>query len=46
MKWRHFVHNAKLEKIPLLFRSEIGIFDIYFKKLCEENFEDLQISTN
>ena len=36
----------KVWKKPLLFRSEIGIFDIFFKKLYEESFEDLQINSN
>ena len=27
-------------------RSEIGIFDIFFKRLHEEGFEDLQINSN
>ena len=29
----------KVWKKPLLFRSEIGIFDIFFKKLYEESFK-------
>ena len=43
------VHYAKAKNIkqnwkkPLLFRSEIGILKIFFKRLCEESFEDLQI---
>ena len=31
---------------PLLFRSEIGIFDICFKRLQKDSFEDLQINSN
>ena len=34
--------RQKLRKMPLLFRSKIGIFDIFFKRLYEESFEDLQ----
>ena len=26
--------------------SEIGIFDIFFKRLCKESFEDLRINSN
>ena len=33
-------------KKGLLFRSEIGIFDMFFKRLYEESFEDLQINSN
>ena len=44
LKWRPFEHNAKFEKKPLLLRFEKGIFDIFFKRLCEESFEDLQIA--
>ena len=46
LKLRPFKYKAKFEKSPLLFRSEIGIFDIFFKKLYEESFEDLQINSN
>ena len=46
LTWRPFEYKPKLEKRPLLFRSEIGIFDIYFKRLYEESFEDLQINSN
>ena len=42
LKRRPFEHNAKFEKRPLV-RSEIGIFDIFFKRLCKERFENLQI---
>ena len=30
----------------LLLTSKIGIFEIFFKKLCEESFEDLEINSN
>ena len=42
LKRRPFEYNAKFEKRPLV-RSEIGIFDIFFKRLCKERFENLQI---
>ena len=35
-----------LKKRLLLFWSEIGIFDILFKRLHEETLEDLQINSN
>ena len=28
------------------FRSKIGIFDIFFKRLCKESFEDLEFNSN
>ena len=31
LKWRPFQYKAKFEKSPLLLRSEMGIFDIFFK---------------
>ena len=46
LKWRPFEYRAKLEKRPLLFRSEIGILDIFFKRLCEEICEDSQDHSN
>ena len=46
LKWRPFEYKAKFEKRPLLFRSEVGIFDIFFKRVYEEIFEDLQIKSN
>ena len=46
LQWRPFKHKAKFENRPLLFRSEIGIFDIFFKRLNKESFEDLQINSN
>ena len=38
------IYKAKFEKRPLSFMSEIGIFDIFFKRLYEETFEDLTIN--
>ena len=38
--------RQNLKKRPLLFRSEISIFDICFKRMYEESFEDLQINSN
>ena len=43
---RHFEYKAKFEKRSPLFRSKIGPFDIYFERLCEEIFEDLEIKSN
>ena len=43
LKLRPFEHKAKFEKRSYLFRSEIGIVDIFFKSLYAESFEDLQI---
>ena len=43
---RPFEYKAKFEKRSYLFRSEIGIFDILFKSLYAESFEDLQINSN
>ena len=43
LKRRPFEYKVKFEKKNVfLFRSEIGTFDIYFKRLYEESFEDLQ----
>ena len=33
-------------KRPLLFRSQIVIFDIFFKTLYEGSFEDLEFNSN
>ena len=39
-----FEYKAKFEKkTPFLLRFEIAIFDIFFKRLYQESFEDLQI---
>ena len=46
LKSWHFEYKAKLEKKTFLFRSKIDIFDIFFKRLCEKRFEDLQINSN
>ena len=43
LKWGPFEYAAKLEKRLLFFRSKIYIFNIFFKRLWEERFEDLQI---
>ena len=37
LNWRPFEYKAKLEKRPLLFRSEIGILT-YFLKDCPKKF--------
>ena len=42
LKLRAFEYKVEFAKRLLLFRSEIGIFDIFFKRLYEESFEDLQ----
>ena len=39
LKWGFFKYKAE-------FKSEIGIFDIFFKRLYEKCFEDLQINSN
>ena len=44
LKWQYFGHKAKFEKRHLLFRSKIGAFDLFFKRLFEESFEDLEIN--
>ena len=41
-----FEYEAKFENSSLLFRSEISIFDIFFKIIFKESFEDLQIRSN
>ena len=46
LKWWNFEYKAKFEKRPLLFRSKIGIFDIFFKRMYEENFEDSETNSN
>ena len=43
---RHFENKAKFEKKrPIFFRSKIGIFDMFFKRLCKESFEDLEFNS-
>ena len=32
--------------MAFFFRSKIGIFDISYKRLCKENFEDLEFNSN
>ena len=39
---RPFVYEAEFAKKTFLFRSDIGIFDIFFKRLCKEGLENLQ----
>ena len=41
LKWRPFQYKPKFEKMSLLFRSKIGIFDISFKRLYKDSYEDL-----
>ena len=55
LNWQPFEYKAKFEKRPLSFRSEIGIFDIFFKrvgikkvlKICKsiviENFKSVPL---
>ena len=38
--------KQNLKKQPLFFRSKIGIFDVFFKRLCKESFEDLEFNSN
>ena len=42
-----FECKVKFKKRPFLFRSEIGIFDIFFERMYEEkNFGDLEVNSN
>ena len=45
LKWQYFGYEAKFER-HLLFRSKIGAFDLFFKRLFEESFEHLEINSN
>ena len=36
----------KVLKMAFLFRSEIGIFGIFFERMYEESFGDLEINSN
>ena len=38
--------KQNLKKWPLFFRSKISIFNIFFKRMCEERFEDLEFNSN
>ena len=46
LEWRPFEYKPRFEKKPLLIRSKISIFDIFFKRQYEQSFEDLQINSN
>ena len=47
LKWRHFEDKAKIDKNGLFsFRSKIGTFDIFLKRLYKERFEDLEFNSN
>ena len=46
VKWWPFEYKAKSGKSSLSFRSEIGVFDMLFKRLYGESFEDLQVCSN
>ena len=47
LNWRHFEHEAKLEKKwSFFFRTKIGTLDILFKRMCKESFEDLEFNSN
>ena len=49
LTWRHFEYKAKLKKrknLKTLFRSKIGIFYIFFKRLYKESFQDLKSNCN
>ena len=39
-------HYKNIQSGPLLPRSEVSIFEIFFEKLYEESFEDLQIKSS
>ena len=43
---KYELHEAKFANSSLLFRTEISIFDIFFKIIFKESFEDLQIRSN
>ena len=36
LKWRPFEYKENLKKVPLSFRFEIGIFDIFLKRLSKK----------
>ena len=38
--------KQNLKKWPLFFRAKIVIFDMFFKRLCKESFEDLEFNSN
>ena len=38
--------KQNLKKMPLFFRSKIGIFDMFLKRLCKDGFGDLQLNSN
>ena len=42
LKWRPFKYKAESAKEPFLSRSEIDIFDKFFKGIYKKSFEDLQ----
>ena len=46
LKWQQFEHKGKFEKKHLFFRPKLGIIDIFFKRLCNESFEDLEFNSN
>ena len=47
LKWQPLEYKATYEKKKRpLFRLEIGIFDIFFRRLQKESFENLQINSN
>ena len=47
LKWRLFEHKEKFEKNGLFYLGRnLGIFDILFKRLGEEKFEDLEFNSN
>ena len=45
LKWRPFECKVKCEKKPLYFRSKIGIFDMFLKRVYKESFQDFQINS-
>ena len=46
LKWEHFEYKKKNRIKSFLFSSKISVFDIFFKTLCKEIFENLQINGN
>ena len=46
LKWWPFEYKTKFEKNAFLFRSAIGSLEVFFKRLYEERFEDVQSNSN
>ena len=46
LKWEHFEYKKKNRIKSFSFSSKISVFDIFFKTLCKEMIENLQINGN